>query len=309
MKVHVTTAALVLATAPGFVGHGFAQMTGVSSPEPVVITTSPDENAATTPRPLTAAKPSAATPAGKDEVYGPYVPYKGPAVASSGTSAAVVAAQPTGDVDGLIVTSVPEREGELREGTLLKVRVDQDLSTASTAEGSKFTAEVMEAVEKEGRVIIPIGSMLEGQVTQVHGGRRIAGAAALHLEARDVALPDGSHYVVHAQLIDTGRSEFNVDNEGTLKRRDHTKQTLAVMSLTTGSAAAAGAAIGGGVGAAVGAGVGAGISTVWWLKQDRQATLKRDVRLVFSLTAPMILTPIRNAPVSSLSTNGVTAAQ
>ena len=60
----------------------------------------------------------------------------------------------------------------------------------------------------------------------------------------------------------------------------------------TGAGAVAGAMIGGGVGAAVGAGIGAGVSTVIWLKQDRQATLQKDAPLVFSLTTPMILTPL-----------------
>ena len=94
-------------------------------------------------------------------------------------------------------------------------------------------------------------------------------------------------YVIHAQLIDTTLGNFNVDREGTLKRRDRAKETLAVTALATGSGAVAGAMIGGGVGAVVGAGVGAGVSTVMWLKQERQATLDKDSRLVFSLTTPM----------------------
>jgi hypothetical protein len=50
------------------------------------------------------------------------------------------------------------------------------------------------------------------------------------------------------------------------------------------------------------------VSTVLWLKQDRQATLAKDVPLVFSLTTPMILTPL--SPVSRLSVpDGVRAAQ
>jgi hypothetical protein len=174
----------------------------------------------------------------------------------------------------------------------------EGLSTASTMPGTKFTAQIVEPVEKDGRVIIPIGSILDGQVTEVHGGRRISGRAALHLEPRSITLPDGTHYIVHAQLIDTSRSDFSVDGEGTLKRKDHPKETLAVMSLATGSSAVAGAMIGGGVGAVVGAGLGAGVSTYIWLKQDRQATLKKDSALVFSLTTPMILTPIGKGSVS-----------
>ena len=195
--------------------------------------------------------------------------------------------------DAMIVTSVPEREGELREGTLLKTKMVDTLSTSSTMPGTKFTAEVTEPIERNGRVIIPVGSILDGQVTEVHGGRRISGGALLHLETRNVTLPDGTHYVVHAQLIDTGRSEFKVGYEGTLKKKDHAKETLAVMGgVTRAAGAVAGAMIGGGVGAVVGAGIGAGVSTVIWLKQDRQATLEKDVRLVFSLTTPMILTPL-----------------
>jgi hypothetical protein len=301
MKVQLTIAVLIVTAVPTLAQSA---LSGVSNPDPTVITS--DDNAASptlTPR-TQDAKPSAGTPATAPsaEVYGPYVPYKGPAVAGAVTHPPVPSATlPKGDVDGMIVTSVPERDGEVNAGTLLKTRIREELSTATTLPGTRFTAEVMEPIEKDGRVIIPIGSILEGQVTAVHGGRRITGTASLHLETRDVTLPDGTHYVVHAQLIDTSKSPFKVSGEGTLKRKDHTKENVAVFSLVTGSGAVAGAMIGGGVGAAVGAGVGAGVSTVMWLKQDRQATLSKDVRLVFCLTSPMILTPLANGPVSSLT--------
>lgn len=68
----------------------------------------------------------------------------------------------------------------------------------------------------------------------------------------------------------------------------------------TGASAVAGAMIGGGVGAAVGAGIGAGVSTVIWLKEDRQATLPKETPMVFSLTAPMVLTPLHEGMVSSV---------
>ena len=196
--------------------------------------------------------------------------------------------------------SVPEREGELREGTLLRVNIKEGISTANTIPGTKFTAEVVEAVSKDGRVIIPVGAILDGQVTEVRSGRRVLGGAALHLEPRSITLPDGTHYVVHAQLIDASRGNFNVDYEGTLKSKDEMKKTLAVMGLTTGGGAVAGAMLGGGVGAVVGASVGAGVSTFMWLKSDRQATLDKDARLVFSLTTPMILTPISDGAVGNV---------
>ena len=306
MKTRISLAALFAFATLAMVAQQSAQ-TGVSNPEPVTIDANNDTNTQeaqqgsaasdSSHRPMTAAKPSAAKTETGSEAYGPYVPYKGPAAAgaASATAPQPVAVATKEDVDAQIVTSVPEHEGEIAEGTLLRVKMRDDLSTATTTAGTKFTAEVTEPITNMGRVIIPIGSVLEGRVTEVHAGKRISGAASLHLEPRSVTLPDGTVYVVHAQLIDTTLSNFNVDREGTLKRRDQMKKDLAVAALTTGGGAAAGAMIGGGVGAVVGAGIGAGASTVMWLKQERQANLDKDSRLVFSLTTPLIVKPLHTA--------------
>jgi hypothetical protein len=304
MKIYQVTAALVMSTLP--VAAQTAR-TGVSNPDNTTITANDDTvqaqpAAETGRRPLTAPKPSSATPAaGSSEVYGAYVPYKAPGATEAPTS--VAKAIPI-NPDAEIVTSVPEGENELREGTTIHVRMREDLSTETTAAGTKFSAEVMEPIEKNGRVVIPIGSILNGQVTAIHSGKRISGAPMLHLEPRDITLPDGTLYLLHAQVTDTSMSEFKVDTEGTLKRRDDVKKNLAVASLATGGGAAAGAMIGGGVGAVVGAGVGAGVSTFMLLKSDRQATLPKDVRLVFSLTAPMELTPLKATSPSAAATTG-----
>lgn len=306
MKIRMIPAAVLMTAALPLAAQ--TARTGVSNPEPVTIDadngdaavqTKPEAESAR--HPLTQAKPSAAKTEKTDDGFGPYVPYAGTATAT--TKAAPVTSAQDQDIDGQIVTSVPEREGEINEGTLLRVRMQESLSTATTAPGTKFTAEVMEPVTNNGRVIIPIGSVLEGQVTSVHAGRRISGAASLHLEPESVTLPDGTMYVVHAQLIDTTLGSFNIDREGTLKRRDRAKETLAVTALATGSGAVAGAMIGGGVGAVVGAGIGAGASTVMWLKQERQATLDKDSRLVFSLTSPIMLKPLHPNTSAGMAMN------
>src|ERR1700710_1666892 len=232
MTLRITTAALVLAAAPMFAQS--AAM-GVSPPDSAPITS---DDVAPAPKPSTpelkprpsAAIPAAAAPA-PTEVYGSYVPYTGPKVA--GAPVVTHVAPVENPEDAMIVTSVPERAGELREGTLLRTKMMTALSTESTVTGSRFTAEVTEAIERNGRVIIPVGSILEGRVTEVHGGKRITGGALLHLETTNVTLPDGTHYIVHAQLIDTGKSEFKVTDEGTLKKKGHAKETLAVMGGVT----------------------------------------------------------------------------
>ena len=315
MTIRIATATLVLASVAAY-GQAPAQSerSGVSNPDNTVITAndqSAQQPAAPTGRrPLVdassaaAQKPSAAVsdPASNSgEGYGAYVPLKG-----APETKAVAVDAPAADVDGQIVTSVPEGENELREGTAIRVRMIEDLSTATTRPGTKFSAELMEPLEKNGRIIVPIGSVMHGLVTEVRSGKRISGAAAMHLEPRDITLPDGSEYLLRAQLTDTSSSDFKVDREGTVKRREDTKKNLAVGALATGSGAAAGAVIGGGVGALVGAGLGAGVSTYMWLKADRQATLPKDARLVFSLTAPMDLTAMKAVKSAAAGTTGET---
>ena len=192
------------------------------------------------------------------------------------------------DIDAGVVTRVPGPSNQLPIGTLMKVRLDENISTESTPDGMVFTAKLVEGVERDGRVLLPAGSTLSGYVTDVHGGKRISGAASIHLKTSTVTLPDGTKYAVRGQVIDTDMFKVvRVDREGTIYRRDHAGKTAGTMALATGSGAAAGALIAGVPGAVVGGAVGAGVSTVVWLKQDRQAELPAETKIVFSLTQPL----------------------
>jgi hypothetical protein len=290
------------------------QRSGVSHPSTAPIAADPNDGvgvAATPPAKPSAAIPATAATGQSTTVYAPYVPYQpavGSASAGNGSSQAfdpdaniVTEATagrrqltgPSSDpADAGIVTYVPSQPGEIPEGTLVRVRLREELSTLTTRPGTKFTAEVSEPVMRDGRVIVPEGSVLEGRVTWVRGGKRIGGSAAIHLEPRTVTLPDGAQYVLRARVIDTSSwQNTKVDDEGTIMRGENTKRNLGVMAMTTGGGAAAGAMIGGPAGALIGAGVGAGVSTILWLKQDRQAQLPKDLGLIFSLTEPMSVTP------------------
>jgi len=325
----VRTAGMACMAAAWMLGAipGLAQeRTGVSRPDSTTITV--DSTDSTTSSPTRAAKPSAAVPATaptkapSETVYGAYVPYRpaGSSVQSSTETAFdpdanIVTAATAGqserrllsgpgsaavkaDVDAGIVTHVPTRPGEIAEGSLVKVKLRQELSTLTTMPGTKFTAVVSEPVMRDGRVIVPVGSVMEGRVTWVRGGKRIGGAAAIHLEPRTVTLPDGALYVLRARVIDTNSWEnTKVDSEGTIMRSEDKKRNVGIMALTAGGGMAAGAMMGGVPGAVIGAGVGAGVSTVMWLKQDRQAQLPKDLGLVFSLTEPMSITPASAAIV------------
>ena len=101
MRLRTATTWMVFAAAPVLMqGGAFAQTTGVSRPDATPITNTPDEMP--TPVPT---KPAAGIPMGttsstpKEEVYGSYVPYKGPVTPAPTTSKAAF------DPDGAVVTS------------------------------------------------------------------------------------------------------------------------------------------------------------------------------------------------------------
>ena len=318
-------AAWMFAAMPAFAQD---QRVGVSHPDSAEITADPADAPSTPKTPP--AKPSAAIPTTPSETaYGPYVPYRASGTAAVPQNAGAVdpdativteatagksdrrllsgTGMPNTDLDAGIVTHVPSVPGEVPEGTLVKARLQQDLSTLTTEPGSKFTAEISSPVMHDGKVIVPVGSTLEGRVTWVRGGKRIGGSAAIHIEPRTITLPDGAQYVVRARVIDTNSwDNTKVDDEGTITRRENKKRNAGIMALTTGGGAAAGAMIGGVPGALIGAGVGAGVSTVIWLKQDRQAVLPKDLGLIFSLTESMSITPLSASavPVKPITQGG-----
>ena len=287
------------AAVAGFVvmtsGAAMAQMTGVSHPDEAIISTSAQPAAVQgssvplTPAPVDRYAAPAATPS-----YGTYVPTPPPtAVVAAGSPAPQLLtpqpydATPANNDEG-VVERVPGPSDRLPEGTLMKVRLQQTLSTKATPLGAEWTAELTEPMMRDGVVMVPAGSTVRGKVTEVHGGKRISGQASIHLTTLSVVLPDGTTRGIHAQVIDTDLNHgVRVDQEGTLLHRENRKEEAGVMALTMGSGAAVGGVVAGVPGALVGAGVGAGVSGVLYLKEDKQAELPRGTVVTFELTRSM----------------------
>ncbi|HEY4356772.1 MAG TPA: hypothetical protein VGN16_13565 [Acidobacteriaceae bacterium] len=301
-----------------------AQMTGVSHPESLndpVVTTQPPQQHYAKPSPAIPMQtgPQAATPTLRTHDYnlpatevtaaapatvtvtnpgystlGSVAPGYGSSPAYTGTPAGNGRHEDTfvvtNDVNSGVVTEVAWRENEVPEGTIMHARLAEEISTEMTTAGTPFQARLTRAVEHNGRVILPIGTVISGRVTELHGGHRIGGAAYIHIQPDTITLPDGSTRHVAAQVVDLKHSSgIHVNDEGTIVGNDHAKGTLAAIGLATGGAAAAGAVIGGGVGAAVGAGIGAGVGTAVWLKHEAHQTLPQGTDVVFSLNRPLLL--------------------
>jgi hypothetical protein len=286
-------AALTVMPASTLFAQTADQMTGVSHPDENITISAPADDSHYV-------KPSAATPTDTASpvlhqhpgdptvVYGTYKPY-----VASGVQAPVQTAevrhmnQPTvitDDPNSGVVIDVPTGENELPLGTVLKANLQDDISTKMTAEGTKFTAVLNADIGRQGKVLVPSGTLIHGRITEVRGGRHFGAAAAIHLQPDSLTLPDGTTYRLNAQVTDLDNfRDSHVNSEGTIVNNSNAKATAAALGLTTGSAVVAGAMIGGGVGAVVGLGVGAGVGAVWWLRRDRQQNLPKGTEIVFML--------------------------
>lgn len=184
---------------------------------------------------------------------------------------------------------------ELAQGTEIRVRIGDSLSTESTSVGSPFHGQVMFDVVQNGTVIIPAGSILRGRVTQVSQGHHFGPAATLRLRPDVIILPDGTAYHLYAQVMSSWADGTRTGSEGAIEPSSHAVKKTAEYGVGVGTGALVGAELAGPAGALAGSLVGAGLVTTHLLTQHPNAAqVPTGSEIIFSLTEPMDLTPTRN---------------
>lgn len=194
------------------------------------------------------------------------------------------------DPDGDIVHPAPLGPDELGEGTTIRVRLLQRVSTADSEEGETFRSRVASDVLQGGQVLIPAGSEIDGQIRSVSTGS-LGGHGSMRLQPETVILPDGSRYRMYAQVSGTPGSNTRVGSEGTILPGSRLKRDGIEYGGAVGAGAIAGAAWGGPAGALAGTLIGAGVITTHLLVSHPQATLDEGTVLLFTLSHPLNLVP------------------
>lgn len=312
-KMGNSLALIAFASTLLLVPAGFAQQAaqspaqGVSNPPADdTITVSQDEQQApaTKPSPAVSAtvaapvNPPAATSAtasasNPDEGIVTTLPSSANTPAPS--TSATLETRPAYNPDADIVGYVPSPNNELAEGTNIRVRLLDTLSTKETNAGTAFKAQVATDVYKNGRVIIPAGSELRGRVVSVTQGHHFGTASTLRLRPDVVILPDGTAYHLYAQVIESKAPNTRTDSEGGIQPASHLKKDAIEYGAGAGTGALVGAKIAGVHGAVIGSLVGAGVITVHMMMQHPEmAEVPKGSIVTFSLTEPMDLMPTRN---------------
>ena len=184
--------------------------------------------------------------------------------------------------------AVAQTNLSLPEGTAVKMRLENAISTFGNKVGDSFSGRVTAPVSISGKTIIPVGSTIEGRVTRLTEPRRIKGKPTIDLIPDTITLPSGEKYALRAVVVDTNAGkETSVNEEGEFKGEGmdgHDKKEIAI---GTGAGVVTGALIGGGEGALVGAAVGGGATVVHWLVKKRYATMPAGTEVVMELSRPI----------------------
>jgi hypothetical protein len=194
------------------------------------------------------------------------------------------------DPDGDIVRPKPLGPGEIAEGTLIRVRLLNDLSSSFSEAGQPFHSRVATDVLQDGNVVIPTGSEISGKVVSVSTGR-FGGHGSLLLHPDTVTLPNGESFQLHAMVSATPGSRTHVGPEGTVIPDRRTKRAVIEYAGGVGAGALTGALLGGPVGALAGGAVGAGLVTTHLLVSHAQANLDNGSVLMLTLTTQVHLVP------------------
>src|ERR1700756_4667727 len=103
-------------------------------------------------------------------------------------------------------------------GTAVKMKLETILSTVANKPGDPFAGRVTQDVAMNGKVVIPVGSSIQGHVVSVKAERRYKGLPSLELHPDQVTTPNGDKYTLNAVVVDTDKaSQTKVDDEGHIK--------------------------------------------------------------------------------------------
>ncbi len=199
-------------------------------------------------------------------------------------SAAVYGAQRAGDQ----VTIPP--------GALLRIRINEGLTSKHTAPGTTFDGVVLNDVVADGAVAIPRGATIQGTVLDAKSSGALKGRGELSLQLTNVLL--------------AGRTFPIVSDVWTRDSADKTVHTVNNAIGLGALGAIIGAVAGGGTGAAIGAGVGgaAGVASSAG-SPSGQVLIRPEAILTFHTAQPATVTTVSQAEMDRLGYGVPTGAQ
>jgi len=190
---------------------------------------------------------------------------------------------------------------EIPQGAHVLLRMENSITTRTAKDGDYVYLRTSSPISVANTIILPVGSYVQGVVTDAKRSGRVKGRAELAIRLETITLPSGSVYKFSPKLasVDSpGTGEQKVaGSENTVKAGSSHAQDAARIAILAGSGGALGAVIGRDVeggsvgrGAGIGAGAGAavGLATVL-LTRGHEVELRQGASLDVVFDRPVAL--------------------
>jgi type IV secretion system protein VirB10 len=180
---------------------------------------------------------------------------------------------------------------ELPVGTRLPLVLHNGITTRIAKPGDPVYLETLFPVIVDGKIMVPAGSYVSGEVTEAKRAGRVKGRAEINLRLKVLILPNG--YIVNFAGAPAGAGTGGgetMDNEGKIKGDSDKASDAGTLAKTTAAGAGIGGIAGGVKGLGIGAGTGAalGLAAVL-LSRGPDAQLPRGTTLDAVLDRPIFL--------------------
>jgi hypothetical protein len=218
-----------------------------------------------------------------------------PAKSQSSSPAAPQAASTTSTTTPTPTSTTANDAGkyiQVPSGTRLGLVLHNAISTRSAQPGDPVYLETIFPVLLNGKIVIPAGSYVSGEVTEAKRPGRVHGTGEIRIKLNNLILPNGYEASFNAMPTGAGTGgNESVGKEGTIKGDTSKGQDVGTVADTTIAGAGIGAiATRTGTGAAMGAGIGAaaGLLAVL-LTRGPEAELPRGTTLDVVMNRPLYL--------------------
>jgi hypothetical protein len=154
---------------------------------------------------------------------------------------------------GTTMPSTPAEAGLVPAGSTMQVVLDQPLGADTSHVGERFTARVQQPLRTpSGTVVVPEGSIVSGQVTELKRSEHVGDQAAIKVDFDSIRVA-GRQSPLEAKVVDTEVKGGNGENTG---------RAATGAGIGAAGGVVLGAILGGGLGgAALGGLLGAGAGT------------------------------------------------
>jgi hypothetical protein len=173
---------------------------------------------------------------------------------------------------------------DIPQGTHVLLRMVNSVSTRTAEEGTQVYLQTANPIAVDGRILVPVGSYVQGVVSHAKRSGKVAGRAELGIRLETLTLPSGKalRFAPRLSSVDSNESNQKVAvEENTVKQgSDYGRDATRIAILAGSGAGLGGLADRSWTGAGIGAGAGSAVGfAATLLTRGREVELKQGSTL------------------------------